>query len=416
MGIRFTIAVAIFGCFFTETAGSQTAKPAVHRVYTADYRIRPDIAMGGADVELRIEQNRRLLRELSMPLRDKAISDIRGDGKVLVDKARIRWLPPDSGGTLRWFATINHLRDETTYDAFITDEWALFRAEDVIPPTATRTLKGSESKTRLMFDLPGGWTAVSQYFRRADIHNVSDRDRSFDRPTGWIVLGKLGVRNETIAGVRVVVAAPAGHGVRRLDILAMLNWTLPEVRRLMPTFPKRLTVVSAGEPMWRGGLSAPRSFYLHADRPLISENGTSTMLHEIMHIGLRADAVTGADWIIEGLAEYYGLEIMRRSGTISEKRYLAARSDLSRWGKAADSMCTDSAGGAVTARAVGILATLGEEISKQSHGQHDLDDVVQRLAITRNRISIGLLRDISAELTGSESRVLSDRSISNCEN
>ena len=43
----------------------------------------------------------------------------------------------------------------------------------------------------------------------------------------------------------------------------------------------RLLIVSAGDPMWRGGLSGPSSMFLHSDRPLISENRTSTLLHEL---------------------------------------------------------------------------------------------------------------------------------------
>ena len=41
-------------------------------------------------------------------------------------------------------------------------------------------------------------------------------------------MGKLGVRRETIAGTRIAVAAPEGQTVRRMDMLALLNWILPE--------------------------------------------------------------------------------------------------------------------------------------------------------------------------------------------
>jgi hypothetical protein len=400
----------------TAVAQSQTAQPTTARVYGADYRITPDISRGGAEISLIIRQNRRLLRELSMPLRGGAISEVSGDGEISLTNGRVRWLPPADGGRLQWFAKINHLRGRDTYDAYVGVDWALFRADDVIPPTATRTLRGSFSKTRLMFELPASWSAVSQYFKRAGVHDVSNPGRRFDKPTGWIVLGRLGVRNESIAGVRVVVAAPVGHGVRRLDILAMLHWTLPDVLRLLPDFPKRLTIVSAGASMWRGGLSAPKSFYMHAGRPLISENGTSTLLHEVLHIGLSVEAVSGADWIIEGLAEYYGLEILRRSGTISDRRYESARSALRNWGKSATSMCTDASAGAVTAKAVTLLARLSNEIEKLSHGDYDLDDVIEQVVKSKNRISIHVLRDISEKLTGRSSDVLSDKSLNNCEN
>lgn len=397
----------------SESGASPTIK---ERVYGVDYRVKPDISRGGAYVRLKVSQSEKLLRELSMPLNAKMISDIGGDGEISIDDERIRWVPPADGGELRWFATINHRRNRNTYDAFIGDDWALFRAEDVIPPTATRTLKRSASRTRLIFDLPDDWSAVTEYFRRSGVFNVSNPSRRFDRPTGWIVLGKLGVRHEDIAGVRVVVAAPENHAVRRMDILAMLNWTLPDLVRLLPGFPKRLTVISAGEPMWRGGLSAPRSFYVHADRPLISENGTSTIMHEAIHVGLGISAVPGADWIVEGLAEYYSLEILRRSGTISEKRYRTAISKLASWGKGAKTLCADPSTGEVTARAATVMARLNDEISKKSDRKRNLDDVIRRVAGSEDKISIQQLLKIVADLAGSESEVLSDEDLNNCEN
>ena len=414
-GIRLVSIVGFCSLAFNGASfAAEISEP--RRVYGADYSITPDISKHGAFVELRISQKKWLLRELSMPYDEKIISDIDGDGQILLDDGRIRWEVPADGGRLRWFARINHLRDNDTYDAFIGVSWALFRAEDVIPPTATRTLRRAVSKTRLTFDLPDGWSSVTQYFKRSDVFDISNPARRFDRPTGWIVLGKLGVRHETVAGVRVVVAAPIGHGVRRLDILAMLNWILPDLVRLLPSFPRRLTIISAGDPMWRGGLSAPRSFYIHAERPLISENGTSTIMHEVIHLGMGVDAVSGADWIVEGLAEYYGLEILRRSGTISEKRYRAAKSELARWGESAKTLCADSSTGAMTARAVTLFTRLNDEIRRTSEREFDLDDIVRRLASSRGKISVQKLREMVTDLAGAEVHVLSDKELNNCEN
>jgi hypothetical protein len=391
------LALALNAACSAPASEALAAGPVTDRIYAVDYRITPDISRGGAHVELEVAQNQRLLREMSMPLDRNTISEVVGDGEIAINGERLRWIPPTDGGRLRWFAGINHLRSTDGYDAYIDDDWALFRAEDVIPPTATRTLKGSVSRTTLMFDLPDGWTAVTEYFRRSNAFSISNPDRRFDRPTGWIVLGKLGVRHETIAGIRVVVAAPV------------------EVR-LLPGFPKRLTIAIAGAPMWRGGLSAPASFYVHADRPLISENGTSTIMHEMMHIGLGASAVKGSDWIIEGLAEFYGLEILRRSGTISEKRYRTARSKLADWGKSVDSLCPDPSTGPVTARAVTLLAKLDVEILGKSDRKYGLDDALRSMADFRGKTSIREFRRIVAELTGSESKVLSDKDLNGCEN
>ena len=196
----------------------------------------------------------------------------------------------------------------------------------------------------------------------------------------------------------------------------MLNWILPDLVRLLPSFPRRLTIISAGDPMWRGGLSAPRSFYIHAERPLISENGTSTIMHEVIHLGMGVDAVSGADWIVEGLAEYYGLEILRRSGTISEKRYRAAKSELARWGESAKTLCADSSTGAMTARAVTLFTRLNDEIRRTSEREFDLDDIVRRLASSRGKISVQKLREMVTDLAGAEVHVLSDKELNNCEN
>jgi hypothetical protein len=149
---------------------------------------------------------------------------------------------------------------------------------------------------------------------------------------------------------------------------------------------------------------------------LISENGTSTILHEAVHVGLNMAAAKGADWIVEGLAEYYGLEILRRSGTISEKRYRAALSDLANWGKKVRSLCASTSSGAVTAHAVTLFADLNNEIRRQSARKADLDDALPRLANSQSKISTTRLRQIVLELTGSDSDVLSDKTLNNCEN
>ena len=135
-----------------------------------------------------------------------------------------------------------------------------------------------------------------------------------------------------------------------MDILAFLAWNLPEAARLFPSFPSRLTVVSANEPMWRGGLSAPSSLFIQASLPLLSENGTSTLLHELMHIGIGNSAGHNADWIVEGMAEYYSLKLLYRSGTISKRRFEKSLAALEKWGREAADLCVGKASGAVDAR------------------------------------------------------------------
>ena len=123
-------------------------------------------------------------------------------------------------------------------------------------------------------------------------------------------------RTDVIDGVAISVSAPRGIRMQRIGTLAVLRWTLPQ---LLPRFrdhaPKQVSIVSAGPPMWLGALSAPNSIFVHADRPLISGNGTSTIVHEMVHVLLRDLSIHREhDWITEGLAEYLSLWAMWRSG------------------------------------------------------------------------------------------------------
>jgi hypothetical protein len=379
--------------------GSTSLADAAAR-YRIDYRISLDPEAGGARVEMRLRQPERFLREFDMGTLDGRLSAFEGDGELTRGDGRVTWHPPDDGGSLRWFAELSHRRNGDGYDAYIEDDWALFRFEDVIPSADTRTLMGTESDTRVTFELPRGWSVVTPYREEDERWRISNPERRFDTPTGWIVAGDLGVRIEMIGGVRVVVAGPVEHAVRRMDILALMHWTLPDLQRLLPRFPERLTVVSAGEPMWRGALSAPQSLYLHADRPLLSGNATSTLLHEIVHIGLGLSDRPGADWIVEGLAEYYSLEVLRRSGTISEERFRKAHRELANWARDAKELCTQHSTGSGTALAVTVMVKLDAEIREATAGRASMDDVLEALGRHSGKISVGQFREIATRIAG----------------
>ena len=271
---------------------------------------------------------------------------------------------------------VQHPRGSGAFDALLGPDWGIFRAEDVIPRAHTRTLKGAKSNTTMAFELPAGWSVITEYSSLHDPIRVQRPYRRFDQPTGWIAMGSLGVRRDTIADVRVAIAAPEGHGARRLDMLALLGWTLPELVEILPDSLSRLTVVTAGDPMWHGGLSAPASLFLHKDRPLISENGTSLLLHEVMHVALSVKAEKGYDWIIEGLAEYYSIELLRRGRAITQRRAERAFTQQAEWAADATTLCGDVSTGPTTALAVTIFHALDRELAATTDNAHSLELVV----------------------------------------
>jgi hypothetical protein len=395
------VAVVLTGCSACGAPTPGSAAPADPLTYRIAYDVRPDRDGGFVEVTLRLAQSRALLREMRFSM-DSRLAGIAGDGELLAEAGQITWRPPAAGGELRWRVEVAHRRNGDGFDAWLGPEWALFRAEDIVPRAATRTLKGAQSETWLGFALPKGWSVVTEYYDDQGRFRVDKPGRRFDQPSGWVVMGDLGVRRETIAGSRVAVAAPVGESVRRMDILAFMQWTLPELARVVPELPHRLTIVSAGEPMWRGGLSGPQSLYIHADRPLISENATSTLLHELLHVSLGFTAKSGYDWILEGLAEYYSLELLRRSGSISARRHELAMADLTEWSGQADRLCAPASTGAGTALAVTLFAALDREIREHSDDAAGLDDVVHGLWGMRTDLDLASLNSAAEQVAGAK--------------
>jgi len=365
-------------CVACGVSDSESADNPKLREYSLHYTLKPDPTASRVRVVLRLTQPGNLLRELSFPL-DERLSDVEGDGKVAFRDGIVHWQPAADGGELTWWITVLSERGSGAYDALLTGDWGVFRAEDVIPRARTRTLKGAESRTTMTFDLPAGWTAVSEYSAVSTPVVVDRPERRFDEPAGWIAMGRLGVRRETLAGVRVAIAGPEGHDVRRMDMLALLSWTLPELVAILPSKFPRLTIVSASDPMWRGGLSAPASLFIHSDRPMISENSTSSLLHELMHVAMPINNRQGYDWIAEGLAEYYSIELLRRGMAITEERAVFAFERQAEWSKEADALCSESSTGPTTALAVTLFKQLNDEMSLQTDGGATLDSLLPLL-------------------------------------
>ncbi len=375
--------------------------------YDLSFTAELDPASGTAAVEIAVEQSERLLSRVELVLDLDRYTNFSADGSLEVDDGRVTWQPPTKGGRLRYRHRIEHARGDG-YDAHITDTWAMLRAEDLFPPAKVRARKGATARSSLKLQAPEDWSIETPWGPAVGKTIAIDNPgRRFDRPTGWIIGGDLGVRRETIASRRVAVAATQDQGLRRNDILAFLNWNLPAVVGVFPDFPKRLLIVGAGEGAWRGALSGPSSVYLHAERPLVSENGTSTLLHELIHVAMRKVAATDDDWIVEGLAEYYSIELMRRTGTITRARFDHTLEALRSWSFEADQLRSSRSSGATTARAALFFYELNNEISTATDMRYNLDKLVQALVTSNNDLSLNQLDLVTRSILARPSTTLS---------
>jgi predicted metalloprotease with PDZ domain len=378
-----------------------------------DYRVKFLPESDQAEVSLTLEKGERVV-SMAFNLGDKGYySDFSGDGWTQKGAEQGLWQPTKGKATLSYRVRINHERSDGRYDAHMNKDWALLRGDDLVPAVQLRQLGKTELVSRLQFELPDGWSSVQTGWPRIGKHQfrIDNPQRKFDRPTGWIIAGKIGARRAKLGDTEVTIAAPVGEGMRRMDILTMLTFVWPEAQAVFPRDPGKLLIVGAGDPMWRGGLSASNSYYMHADRPLVSENGTSSLVHELVHVFSRIQARDRSDWITEGLAEYYAIELVHRAGGLSEDRYQKIREQLIGWSKSVESLRSASASGPITARAVLLLQELDREIRQKTKGStapRSLDDVTRGLmrldkATTKDFI------EISENVMGGPSEVLDNK-------
>lgn len=369
--------------------------------YKTHFQARFDPALGTATASIEISQASSLVRVIDLAMPAARFSNFSGDGNTEYQQGRLIWTVPASGGKLQYQVKIDHRRGDA-YDARITDSWAILRLDDLFPPARVRALKGAFSQSSLNLHGPSGWVFESRYGPVNKPLEFSTKGRNFTRPTGWLAAGKLGIRRDVIRNRKVVLAGPPGQGMRRLDTLAFLRWTMPSFLKVFDGFPERLLIVGARDDMWRGGLSGPSSLYLHTERPLISENATSAVLHELVHVAT-SSANARDDWLVEGLAEYYSLEILRRSGGISQKRYDQTLQGLADWARKKNGRLRSPSSGPHTARAVLLLSNLQQDLKLNETGS--LDEIVQQLVdsgdITGERLLL-----LTEEALGAQSVLL----------
>ena len=358
-------------------------------------------ADGVVDASITISQDAGQLRLLDLNTNER-YTGFAADGQLEPKGGRLLWSVPREGGTLRYRVRVDSRRNGS-FDARMTERWAVLRLDDLFPPARVRSVPRARSQSTLTLSGPHRWSFTTRYGRSYVDVPVVNSKRRFARPTGWMAAGELGVRRDRIAERDVAVAAPTHQKVRRIDILAFLRWTLPALAQVFTEFPDQLLIVSARDAMWRGGLSGPGSLYVHPDRPLISENGTSTLIHELVHVAMATPPAAGDDWIVEGLAEYYAVEILRRTGGISEERFNQALDRLKTWADRDNGRLRDPSTGPHTARAALLFHDLAGELASAGSS---LDIVVRQLTQTHsvNRLT---LKRVSGEQLGGASTTLS---------
>jgi len=377
----YSLTILILSALFAQQAGAQSDS------YRVDWTIALQAGEDDATVTLALEDGR-AVRRLSFDYDPARFSDFAAEGELVVSEDRVEWEPARRNASLSYRVRISRERpnqnQELSYDALMTEDWALFRGDRVTPRIRVTTRVGAVSETYLHVAVPEGWGVntgwpVEQESGDSNSYRIDDPERSFDRPSGWIMAGRLGSRRDRLGSTYFSVVAPFGSAADRMGWLTIASLVYPEIEKAFVKVPPKLLMVSADDPLWRGGLSGPNSFYFHSSRRAVSENGTSPLLHELTHVITRISGTRNDDWIAEGLAEYYGVELLHRAGGMSTERKQEILANLAERGQQAPKLRLRQSSGAVTARAVGVFDQLDREIRELTGDAANLDAVTRLL-------------------------------------
>lgn len=375
-----------------------------------DYHVKLLPQSDQAEVRLSLSQGS-AVRSLNFDLGTGGdYSDFKADGQWSVNARHGLWQPSASKASLTYRVRLTHARKPGVYEARMTPAWALFRGEDLVPPARLDQQDGVELVSRLVFELPAGWKSIETAWPRIGknkfrIDNVS---RLFDRPTGWMLAGNLGSRRVRLGDSEVTVASPKGQAMRRMDVLTLLTFVWPQVEAAFPRHPAKLLIVGASDPMRRGAFSGRDSIYLNSRTPLVSENGSSPLIREVVQAIGRFNDHETSDWISEGMGEYYAIELLRRAGGVTDERYQAIQARLAKEGKDVATLRGEQISGATVSRAVVVLQDLDREIRVKTHNKRSLDDLAQAV-MRANSITTAEFVQLAASIIGESSVVLDSK-------
>lgn len=375
-----------------------------------DYQVRLLPQSGQAEVRLTLADGS-AVRSLDFDLgKPGAYSDFLADGQWQVQNGRGVWHPAAGKTSLSYRVLLDQQPRGGAHEARITPHWALFRGDQLVPPARLDQQDGTELVSRLTFDLPTGWKSVETAWPRIGRQKfrIDDVSRLFDRPTGWMLAGNLGSRRARLGDTEVTVAAPQGQGMRRMDTLTLLTFVWPQLQAVFPRNPPKLLLVGARDEMWRGVLAGNNSLYLHSTRPLVSENGSSPVLRELVQLFAQINDRDGSDWLGESLADYYATELLRRAGGMSDDRYEALQARQHKLAAKVTHLKGAKADAAQVARGVLLLQALDREIRLHHHDKRSLDDVARAL-MRLSSVSTDEFVQISENVLGRQSEVLQSK-------
>lgn len=305
-------------------------------------------------------------------------------GKLEQKGGEVLWEPGQPYAHLSYRVRVDNSRGrQQRYDSYAASDWIITRAKGLFPRISVvydDRKPAPKSRARLVFKLPSGWRVVTAMEAAApDVFLPLQPGNSLDRPTGWMALGEIDVSRQEIGNTMVEVARVPGSKLKSAELFRLYEDTLPMLQKLLQRPMEHLLVVSGPDPMWHGGISGTDSFYIHGDRALRTPDKTSPYLHELFHVMQPYKPGPDADWIEEGLAEYYSLELQRRAGLLDAAAYDRGLGYLQRYGLWNVDMTKQQDNAATNNSAPFIMHAIDQRIQRATAGKQRLDDALALL-------------------------------------
>ena len=193
------LSAALTGCSLAPTAAPEAPAAAERPRFTLLYTVWIKPEQQAATVKIRLSKNADWVNWMRFYADGERYSDFLASGDLEINGDELLWTPPAEDAWLQYDVRLESKRRNGRYDGYLTADWALFRADDLVPPVRTDFRDGTQSLAKLEFNLPEGWSVVSRYPRyTSGRFKLDDPHRLVDRPTGWLVMGDIGTRRERI--------------------------------------------------------------------------------------------------------------------------------------------------------------------------------------------------------------------------
>ena len=141
----FPQSLAVAGLIMIPCAGFGAANDDLTYDAVFEISLAPGDDRGVGQISL--EQDPVLARQLRFVMPDDRFSLLSADGETQEDGDRLLWYPTAGTSALRYEVEVTQPRGRG-YDGLVTDDWALFRGDDVFPPAWMEFEDGARSRSR----------------------------------------------------------------------------------------------------------------------------------------------------------------------------------------------------------------------------------------------------------------------------